>query len=306
MTLAADVVNCRLMANSSKRYWKWQTLLITILVSGGIGFYLGKMDLGSGEDTDQQTTEQGQSGQQDEQSAQAGESADKKTGRQADGAAAEKPAGLSTEELAKEKDVPEKVKSAQGDFSLVDVIEGDDANRSLLNSLQVVNGQRQRLAQLSSKFDQTNPELVQQRELVAGQINETRKSLEQNLRFMAQNFGYVISNNYLLVPHRATLNSVVGSGKDQIKTVVYTFENSESYQKFQEKTDAYTKLKIDQVKAYRATQSEAEQKQPLPKMPLTEAMEKARKEMIDKYKCDPERSYLMEIQKAALYARKAQ
>ena len=301
MTLVAVVVNFELMANKSKRYWKWQTLLITILVSAGIGFYIGRMDIGSDEDTDQQTTEQGQPGQQDGQSGQAGESA----GKQADGAAAEKPAGLSTEQLAKEKDVPERVKSGQGDFALVAVIEGDDANRSLRSSLQVVNGQRQRLAQLSSKFDQTNPELVQQRELVAGQINETRKSLEQNLRFMAQNFGYVISNNYMLVPHRATLNSVVGSGKDQIKTVVYTFENSESYQKFQDKTNAYTKLKIDQAKAYRATQSEVEQKQPLPKMPLTEAMEKARKEMTDKYKCDPERSYLMEIQKSALYARRA-
>jgi len=283
-------------------YWKWQTLLVTIVVSLGIGFYVGRMDLGSGDEPSDSNTEQAQQPAQDGESGQDDQAESQPTNQ----AGEEPPKGITTEQLAREKGVPEKIKSEQGDYSLVAVIEGEDANRALQKNLQVVNSQRQRLGQLTRNYDQTNPQMAQQRELIAGEINQARKSLENNLRFMAQNFGYVISNNYLLVPHRATLNSVIGEGKDQLKTAVYTFKDSESYRKFQEKTDAYTKLRVDQARAYRATQTDDEKKQPLPKLPLTEKMEKARQEMVGKYKCDPERSYLMEIQKAALYARKAQ
>ena len=76
--------------------------------------------------------------------------------------------------------------------------------------------------------------------------------------------------------------------------------------KFQEKTDAYGKLKRDQVMAYRETLTDAEKQEPLPKMPLTDDMQKARKAMIADYKFDPERNYVVDFQKAALYFRRAQ
>lgn len=265
----------------------------TILVSVVIGFFLGKIktaDDGGVTPSSDAVTASAEAGQ----AQQAGEQA----GKQAK--------GMSATELAKLKSVPETIDSPQGDFTLVTVIEGEEQNRFLRSSLQAVNNQRRNLAMLTQRFNQMDPKLAQQRELLAGEVNQVRQALEQNLRFMAQNFGYTLANNYLLVPHNATLSSVVGEGDDQLKTVIHTFADSESYKKFQEKTDAYTKLKRDQVMAYRETLTEAEKQQPLPKMHLTDAMKKAGRVMIKEYKCDPERNYVIEFQKAALYFRPSQ
>lgn len=269
----------------------------TILVSVVIGFFLGKIktadDGGVTPASDAVTA-----------SAEAGQA--QQAGGQAEGQAGKQAKGMSATELAKLKSVPETIDSPQGDFTLVTVIEGEEQNRFLRSSLQAVNNQRRNLAMLTQRFNQMDPKLAQQRELLAGEVNQVRQALEQNLRFMAQNFGYTLANNYLLVPHNATLSSVVGEGDDQLKTVIHTFADSESYKKFQEKTDAYTKLKRDQVMAYRETLTEAEKQQALPKMPLTDAMKKAGRVMIKEYKCDPERNYVIEFQKAALYFRPSQ
>jgi hypothetical protein len=269
----------------------------TILVSVVIGFFLGKIktadDGGVTPGSDAVTA-----------SAEAGQA--QQAGGQAEGQAGKQAKGMSATELAKLKSVPETIDSPQGDFTLVTVIEGEEQNRFLRSSLQAVNNQRRNLAMLTQRFNQMDPKLAQQRELLAGEVNQVRQALEQNLRFMAQNFGYTLANNYLLVPHNATLSSVVGEGDDQLKTVIHTFADSESYKKFQEKTDAYTKLKRDQVMAYRETLTEAEKQQALPKMPLTDAMKKAGRVMIKEYKCDPERNYVIEFQKAALYFRPSQ
>ena len=273
----------------------------TILVSVVIGFFLGKIktadDGGVTPDSDA-VTASADAGQAQQAGGQAA--------NQSGGQGGEQAKGMSATELAKLKSVPETIDSPQGDFTLVTVIEGEEQNRFLRSSLQAVNNQRRNLAMLTQRFNQMDPKLAQQRELLAGELNQTRQALEQNLRFMAQNFGYTLANNYLLVPHNATLSSVVGEGDDQLKTVIHTFADSESYKKFQEKTDAYTKLKRDQVMAYRETLTEAEKQQPLPKMPLTDAMKKAGRAMIKEYNCDPERNYVIEFQKAALYFRPSQ
>jgi hypothetical protein len=272
-------------------------MVATILVSVVIGFFLGKIKTA---DDGGVTSDSGAANA----SADAGQA--QQTGGQSGEQSGEQAKGMSATELAKLKSVPETIESPQGDFTLVTVIEGEEQNRFLRSSLQAVTNQRRNLAMLTQRFNQMDPKLAQQRELLAGEVNQVRQALEQNLRFMAQNFGYTLANNYLLVPHNATLSSVVGEGDDQLKTVIHTFADSESYKKFQEKTDAYTKLKRDQVMAYRETLTEAEKQQPLPKMPLTDAMKKAGRAMIKEYKCDPERNYVIEFQKAALYFRPSQ
>lgn len=275
----------------------WSVCIIVAVVAISAGYFLGKKgSVAPAEAGETASAEAGSAAAPEAQQPGAAQ------GQQA----AQQPKRMSASELAKLKEVPEFIESPDGNFMLVTVIEGEEQNRFLRGSLQAVTGQRRNLAILSQRFNQMDPKLAQQRELLAGQINETRQALEQNLRFMAQNFGYTLANNYVLVPHQATLNSVIGTGEDQIKTVVYTFESSDSYQKFQEKTDAYAKMKRDQVTAYRETLTEAEKEQPLPQMALTEPMEKARAEMIKDYKCDPERTYIIEIQKAALYFRPSQ
>jgi len=277
----------------------WPMMLLVAVVALGIGFLIGRMNMGNSEEV----TASG---------------ADDKT-PPTEAAAASAPANtISPEQLAKVKNVPAVVKSVQGDFTLVAVVEGENANKSLHRSLQVVGVQRQRLAQLSQKYDQTAPAMAQQRELIARQINETRATLEKNLRYMAQNFAYVLSNNYLLVPHQATLSAVEGTGKNQKKNLVYTFKDAANYEGFQKKSKAYAKLKQEQLKANQASQPVADKApthplQPLPPveggkpvpLPLTPVMKTAQAEMIQIYQCDPEKQHLIEYQKTALYARKA-
>jgi hypothetical protein len=291
------------MANSNKLL-NGLVLVVVALVALGIGYSLGKISAKA--DTEAASAEVSTEASSETSQAQPGAEAQQASGGQAAGQSAQQPEGMTAAKLAKLKNVPETVESPQGDFTLVTVIEGEDQNRFLRGSLQAIGNQRQNLAILTRRFNEMGPQMAQQKELIAGEINQLRQALDQNLRFMAQNFGYTLANNYLLVPHKATLNSVIGTGEDQLKTVVYTFENSESYKEFQEKTDAYAKMKRDQVMAYRETLTEAEKSQPLPKMQLTEEMKTARDSMIKIYKCDPEKTYVIEIQKAALYFRRAQ
>ena len=172
----------------------------TILVSVVIGFFLGKIktadDGGVTPDSDA-VTASADAGQAQQAGGQAA--------NQSGGQGGEQAKGMSATELAKLKSVPETIDSPQGDFTLVTVIEGEEQNRFLRSSLQAVNNQRRNLAMLTQRFNQMDPKLAQQRELLAGELNQTRQALEQNLRFMAQNFGYTLANNYLLVPHNATL-----------------------------------------------------------------------------------------------------
>lgn len=271
--------------------------MLVAVVALGVGFFIGRMDMGGSEEPIPEGAEEETS----------------------PAAAAPEPSNvLSPEQLSKDKNVPAKIESAEGDYTLVAVVEGEDANRSLHRSLQVVGVQRQRLAQLSQQYDQTAPAMAQQRELIAGQINDTRATLEQNLKFMAQNFAYVLSNNYLLVPHLATLVSLEGTAKEQKKTLVYTFGDAASYESFQKKTEAYAKLKQEQRQAHLQAQKEAASQpaqplQPLPPetpktnepLPLTPSMKTLQAELIKTYGCDPEKQYLVEYQKTALYACKA-
>lgn len=237
---------------------------------------------------------------------------------------------VTPEAIAKAKNVPATLGNPQGDFTLVAVIEGEAANRKLNQSLQVVSAQRQRLALLSRQFDQTPAASVQQRELIAGQINETRKTLEGNLRFMAQNYAYSLNNNYVLVPHEASLLSVTEEdGKTKAETV-YEFKNSGSYEDFQKKRDAYLRLKLEQVKAAQEA-ARKEKKAPAAvlvedgeakpaegatavpesdpvaeqdvKLELTPEMKEKQKELQQLYKYDPEQNYQVNFEKTALYAR---
>ena len=94
------------------------------------------------------------------------------------------------EAVAKAKNVPATLSKPQGDYTLVTVVEGADANSLFNKGLQVVGAQRQRLAALSQQFDKTPVDSVQQRDLIAGQMKETKKKLKGNLRFMAQKYAY--------------------------------------------------------------------------------------------------------------------
>jgi hypothetical protein len=147
---------------------------------------------------------------------------------------------MTSEQMAAAKNVPAELEDPAGNYQLVAVIEGADANRKLTQNLQVVGAQRQRLLALTQQFDRLPADAFSQRELVAGEILKIRKTLEQNLRFMAQAYSYSLQLNYRLVPHAATLLAVTGEEDGKPKTeVVHEFKDAAGYEKFQKMRDDY-------------------------------------------------------------------
>lgn len=150
---------------------------------------------------------------------------------------------LSATDLAKAKGVPDSLEDPGGDYQLIAVIEGDESNRKLTSSLQVVGVQRQRLLSLSRQYDGLPADSLQQRELIAGEILKARKTLATNLEYMAQNYGYLLKNNYRLVPHSASLFLITRGEEDKpISTLIHEFEDAESYKRFQQLRDDYLLL----------------------------------------------------------------
>lgn len=208
-------------------------------------------------------------------------------------------ATLSAEDLATQKSVPASIKNPQGDFTLVAVVEGAEANRRFTQSLRVVDSQRQRLATLTHQFEKTAINLPQQRELLATQINEIRKALKTNLEFMSQNFAYSLNYSYLLIPHKSSLVEVLQNDAKTTSKVVYQFNNPESYNDCQKKRESYIHLKQKQAQEIKADNKTKETS----KLKPTPEMEKIRKELIHLYNYDLEKNYQINFEKTAIYAR---
>ncbi|NWK56511.1 hypothetical protein HW115_12895 [Verrucomicrobiaceae bacterium N1E253] len=215
---------------------------------------------------------------------------------------------ISPDDLAKAKNVPAKLENPQGDFTLVAVVEGAEANQKLSQSLKVVGAQRQRLTQLSKQYEQTPADSAQQKELLAGQINQIRKTLETNLRFMSQNFAYSLSYNYVLVPHLATMMRVRQGedGKAQAD-VAYEFKDAATYESCQKLREQYLKLKQEKLKQEQATNgnTEASESPASPTITPSPEMVELKEKLMKDFNCDPDQNYQVHFKKTAIYARPA-
>ena len=234
-------------------------------------------------------------------------------------------------DLAKAKGVPEKVSGPDGEYILVSVIEGVDENRQMTGNLRLVAAKRQKLGAISKQYDQTAASSVQQRELLAGQINEMKQALGRDLRVMAQSYSYSLANTYMRVPHVVSLVSVSEANGEKTTKVIHKFTTSAAYLEFQQKNETYREMKLEASKAA-ATASEGEARKvvnhkktmPLPKgvvpakplaagakaavkkAPQTEQIKALRAELRSLYEFDPESRHLLQYEKTALYARPAQ
>ena len=252
--------------------------------------------------------------------------------------------GLSPEQLAAAKGLPATLSDPTGDYKLIAVIEGTDANRKLTSRLQVVGSQRQRLLSLSRQYDQTPASSLQQRELIAGEILQARRTLTQNLEHMAKNYGYSLNFNYRLIPHAASLLLISSAGDTTpSSTLAHQFENAASYEHFQKLRDEYLLLGLKQSSAPPAnpaiptlpapdtpdestvvpppvtesnspTETEArESNQPdqapasLPAAAKPSAdMLALKAKLMEQYNYDPTKNHQLNFEKTALYARPGQ
>lgn len=229
-------------------------------------------------------------------------------------------------DLAKAKNVPAKVSGAEGEYTLVSVIEGVEMNQQMTDNLQIVTAKRQKLEAAAKQYEQTPAGSVQQRELLASQINEMRNTLVRDLRVLEQGYAYSLNNTYVRVPHVVTLSSVAQADGKNTTKLVHRFATSADYLEFQQKNDAYQRMKLEAGKAQAtASKGEAQQpnknKMPLPKgvvpakpspaeavvpvkaVPQIAQIKALRAELIKTYQFDPEQRYLLQFEKTALYAR---
>ena len=229
--------------------------------------------------------------------------------------------GLTSAELAEAKNVPETLSDPAGDYQIVAVIDGEEANRKLTSGLQVIGVQRQRLLSLSRQYDQTPAASTQQRELIAGEILKSRNVLGQNLQFMTQKYAYSLQFNYRLIPHAASL-FLISTGENGISAskLIHEFTDANSYDRFQKMRDEYLLLS---VKAAKNTTSEPTPTPPSsgdkeidPAKPeeqqdadqaaepqISPEMEALQEKLIEAYNYDPTKNHQVNFTKTALYAR---
>lgn len=221
----------------------------------------------------------------------------------------EKSVRLTPEQLAKDKGVAAVLTNPDGEYTLMSVIEGTEVNQRLTENLQLVVLQRQQLASLAKQFDEAPVSAVQQRELIAGQINEVRNALNGNQQFMAQNYGYTFDKSYLRVPHKVSLVSVEEiEGKTKTE-IVHEFQTSEAFAEFQKKNDDYTRSKMEITKAAEKTpaantpDAAAAPAEPLPDAKVQAEIAQKRDDLMKAYRFDPERQYSLQYHKTAFYAK---
>ena len=269
-------------------------LVVSVYSTGYIGFHLGKLDERSA-----------QSMRQDIIDRKMVEAHSQPAPRPIQ-AAAEKPNTkiLRPVDLAKAKGVPEKVASAQGDYTLVSVVEGAEINQQLTENLQLVTAQRQQLANLAAQFDQSPANATQQRELIAGQINEVKMSLTRNLRVMAQEYSYSLNNVYLRIPHQVALLSMVKVDGQVKMSEVHSLDSAEEYEKFQKMNDTYQRLKLEENKVQQVEkETEAGSEGKVAKFTPSKQLLEQQEKMIRLYQFDPEQQYFLKFEKTAFYAR---
>ena len=236
--------------------------------------------------------------------------------------------GRSAADIAESRGVPATLKDPDGSYELVAVIEGEEANRRLTSSLQVIGGQRQRLLNLSRQYDGLPADSVKQRELIAGEILTTRQTLTRNLQFVARNYGYSLKNEYRLVPHSASL-FLISKNEDEKPTLknVHDFTSAASYTEFRKMRDNYLLLSVTAAKqAAAASPAEA----PVPEDPASETraaepdspnngdspaesetasldveLQTLRETLIQTYQYDPSENHQINFKKTVLYARPA-
>jgi hypothetical protein len=219
----------------------------------------------------------------------------------------------------------------------VAVIEGEEANRKLTSSLQIVGAQRQRLLGLSRQYDQLPAASIQQRELIAGEILKARQILARNLQFMARNYGYSLQFNYRLVPHAASL-LLITTGEDgkQASKLAHEFKDAVSYERFQKMRDDYLLLGVNEAKKAAADAAAKEAPEPpapaTPESPapatpnttpadstepdpnptpspqpstpnLSPELTAMQEELIEEFNYDPTKNHQVNLEKTALYAR---
>jgi hypothetical protein len=231
--------------------------------------------------------------------------------------------GLSPEAIAKAKNVPAVLEDPAGDYQIVAVIEGAEANSKLTQNLQVIGAQRQRLLALTQQYDRLPAEAVQQRELVAGEVMAARRTLEQNLRFMAQGYGYSLQFNYRLVPHAASLHKVTKGADDKpVSELAHQFSDAKTYEAFQKLREEYLMQTVAEVKAAAGEEDAAVPGEPElvdPEAPLadpvaadepdfepSEELKAMERKLIAEYDFDPKLNYQVNLEKTALYARASQ
>jgi len=189
---------------------------------------------------------------------------------------------------------PNRLVRDDGAYELIAVIDGAGANKQFIANLQVINGQRQGLGELRSKIASLpKSAAASEKAGLESKAKEIEGRLTSNMEFMAKNYGYSVSRNYILMPLQANLleKAKDEEGKfiedESRATLVKTLGSTEEY-------DAFELLRRQHV--------EALQKKEKGQGTAKEA-EALGKRLVDEFGFKAGGNYALQITKGALYAK---
>ena len=184
----------------------------------------------------------------------------------------------SLEAVAKMKKIPAIIKRNGIEHKLVSVIEGEQATARFTLLLQETNKIKRRLQQLSAEYNKLTDEAPAQKELIATEINSSKKQYVAYLSDLAKNYGYSMEFNYVLEPYQCRYTT--GNKEEDVK-----LESSEEYTKLEQ-------LRAQYVQLVTAEKQDDEGK----------AMAEEVKQTLDQdYGFDIMKNYTLYISKAGLY-----
>lgn len=216
--------------------------------------------------------------------------------------------GITSQQLAESKNVPLIQERNDGKYTLIAVVEGQDANKRLSQAINTISLQRRKLTQLRQQFNILPVTALQQRELIAGEINKLEKTLKANLKYMQVNFAYNLSNQYLLVPEKAKLHAISPEG--ELSQEGHDFESFEEYESFMKANLEYQTRLNELITAWSADVEANEQGQKVIKKEelrdLKKNDEKLReiaKSIDEKFDCDIDQKHNITFEKSAFYVK---
>ena len=181
----------------------------------------------------------------------------------------------STAKLAKLKNVAETITRDSGEFTLVSVIEGEDQVSRLTGLVQEAVCLKNTIIQLKAKYTTLTEASPAEKELVATDINDSRKKFDELMPHLAKTYNYSMAFNYVIVPYQSRYSE---GGKDIV------CETEEHHQEVEELRAEIVKLVQNKDDAGAKT---------------------VREQLMKDYKFDIQKNYTLHIKKAGLYAQRA-
>jgi hypothetical protein len=140
---------------------------------------------------------------------------------------------------------PPKLIREDGAYEMIAMIEGVEPNKRFVANLRLVERQRALIREKRKGFPEgTDFSDEAFRETEPGkELTQIEQSLIKNAEFMVKNYGYVLGQDYLLIPIECDLFEEKVKDGEKSKVLVKEIRSGGSYERFQDLRNRYTEAK---------------------------------------------------------------